>query len=126
MGLALVASLVVHVGNRAAGDALDALAGDRPEQAAAAAGRARTWMPWSSEGDRLLGEALAEAGDDRAARVPLLRAARRDSGEWSIWYDLASVATGPERVRALTRARELNPLSVEIPALEAETTLDSS
>ena len=56
----------------------------------------RTWMPWSSEGDQLLGEALAEAGDDRAARVPLLRAARRDPGEWSIWYDLASVQTGPE------------------------------
>ena len=123
---ALVVALVVHVGNRAAGDALDALAADRPEQAAAAAERARTWMPWSSEGDQLLGEALAEAGDDRAARVALLRAARRDPGEWSIWYDLASVETGPERGRALTRARELNPLSVELPALEAETTLDSS
>ena len=97
VGLALVAALVVHVGNRAAGDALDALAADRPEQAAAAAERARTWMPWSSEGDQLLGEALAESGDDRAARVPLLRAARRDPGEWSIWYDLASVETGAEK-----------------------------
>jgi hypothetical protein len=126
VGLALLVALVVHVGNRAAGDALDALAADHPEQAADAAARARTWMPWSSEGDQLLGEALAEAGDDRAARVPLLRAVRRDPGEWSIWYDLASVETGPERGRALTLARELNPLSVEIPALEAETSLDSS
>ena len=126
VGLALVAALVVHVGNRAAGDALDALAADRPEQAAAAAERARTWMPWSSEGDQLLGEALAESGDDRAARVPLLRAARRDPGEWSIWYDLGSVETGAERGRALTRARELNPLSVELAALEPEIPLDSS
>jgi len=126
VALALVAALVVHVGNRAAGDALDALAADRPEQAAAAARRAHTWMPWSSEGDQLLGEALAESGNDRAARVPLLRAARRDPGEWSIWYDLASVETGDERGRALTRARELNPRSVELPALEAEIALDSS
>ena len=74
----------------------------------------------------MLGEALAEAGDDRAARVPLLRAARRDPGEWSIWYDLASVETGPERGRALTLARELNPLSVELPALTAEIPLGSS
>ena len=126
VGLALLSALVVHVGNRAAGDALDALAADRPEQAAAAAERARTWMPWSSEGDQLLGEALAESGDDRAARVPLLRAARRDPGEWSIWYALGSVETGAERGRALTRARELNPLSVELAALEAEMPLDSS
>ena len=68
VGIAIVASLVVHVGNRAAGDALDALAADRPEQAAAAAERGRTWMPWSSEGDQLLGEALAASGDD--ARRP--------------------------------------------------------
>ena len=88
--------------------------------------RARTWMPWSSEGDQLLGEALSESGDDRAARMPLLRAARRDPGEWSIWFDLGSVETGAERGRALTRARELNPLSVEIPALAAEIALDSS
>ena len=126
VGLALIVALVAHVGNRAAGDALDALAVDHPGQAADAAERARTWMPWSSEGDQLLGEALAEAGDDRAARVPLLRAARRDPGEWSIWYDLASVETGPERGRALTLARELNPLSVELPALTAEIPLGSS
>ncbi len=124
---ALVAiALVVHVGNRAAADALDALAADDPDRAAASAERARGWMPWSSEGDQLLGEALSVGGDEAAARVVLRRAARRDPGEWSIWYDLAGVATGTERVRALTRARELNPLSVELPAPAAETETESS
>jgi hypothetical protein len=126
VGIAIVASLVIHVGNGAAGDALDALAADRPEQAAASAERARFWMPWSSEGDQLLGEALAESGDDAAARVSLLRAARRDPGEWSIWYDLASVESGSRIASDITHARELNPLSVEIPALETETARDSS
>ena len=126
VGFAIAASFIVHVGNRAAADALDALAGDRPQRAAAAAERGRTWMPWSSEGDQLLGEALSEAGDDVGARVAFLRASRRDPGEWSIWYDLASVETGARRVSDITRARELNPLSVEIPALETEAERDSS
>lgn len=125
IGVALAGSLVVHVGNRAVGDALDALAADDPVRAAAAGERARTWMPWSSEGGQLLGEALAEDGRDREAREVLRRAARRDPGEWSIWYDLASVSTGAERVTALTRARELNPLSVEIEALATEIQTDS-
>jgi hypothetical protein len=126
VGVAIVAALVIHVGNRAAADALDALAADRPEQAAAGAERARTWMPWSSEGSQLLGEALAESGDDVGARRALRDAARRDPGEWSIWYDLATVETAARRVNAITRTRELNPLSVELPTLEAEAAIDSS
>ena len=126
VGVAITAALVMHVGNRAVAEALDALAADEPERAAAAAGRAGRWLPWSIDGDQLLGEALLEQGDDEPARVVLRRAAERDSGDWSIWYDLATVTTGAERVRALTRARELNPLSVEISALEAETRTDSS
>lgn len=125
-GAAIVAALVVHVGNGAAADALDALAADEPRRAAAIAERARTWMPWSSESDQLLGEALAEGRHDEAARDVLRRAARRDPGEWSIWYDLAAVSVGAERVSALTRARELNPLSVEIEALETDNRTDSS
>ena len=83
-------------------------------------------MPWSSEGDQLLGEALAADGRDEAAREVLRRAARRDPGEWSIWYDLATVSTATERVNALTRARELNHLSVEIEALAADIRRESS
>jgi len=116
----LAAALVVHVGNRSAASALDAIAADRPREAATAAERARTWIPWSSQGDRLLGEARAEAGADAAARVALRRAIRRDPGDWSAWYDLATVSNGLERVNAVTRARDLNPLSVEVAGLAAE------
>ena len=120
VGAAVAAALLAHVGNRASADAQAALAADDPGRAASAAERARNWMPWSSEGDQLLGEALAERGEDGAARTALQAAARDDPGEWSIWYDLASISSGPERAAALTRARDLNPLSVEVAALEAE------
>jgi O-antigen ligase len=118
--ICLAAALVVHVGNRAAASALEAIAADRPREAATAAERARTWIPWSAEGDRLLGEARAEAGADAAARVALRRAIRRDPGDWGAWYDLATVSSGLERVNAVTRARDLNPLSVEVAGLAAE------
>ena len=120
LGIAIALALVGHVGNRAAADALDALAADKPEAAAAAAQRAQSWMRWSIEGDQLLGEALAEADRVPAAQAVLLRASRKDPGEWSVWYDLASVSTGRERAAAITRARDLNPLSVEVSALAAD------
>jgi hypothetical protein len=125
LAAALALAFVVHVGNRAAADSLTALAADEPARAAAAADRARRWMPWSSEGDRLLGEALAEGEEDDAARDVLRRAVRRDPGEGSIRYDLAAVSSGAERVTALTRARELNPLSVELAALQTEDQTES-
>jgi hypothetical protein len=113
-------ALVTHVGNRAAADSLDALANDAPERAAADARKAASWMPWSPQGDQLLGEAFSLERRDVAARAAFRRALARDDSDWSSWYDLASVTTGPERARALTRSRELNPLSVEIQSLVAE------
>lgn len=123
--VALIASaLVIHVGNRAAASAVDAIARDDPDTAAASARRARTWMPWSYEPWQLLGEAQLARGEDAAAAASLRRAAGRDPGQWSVWYDLALAARGPERVNALTRARELNPHSVEVSDLEADISRD--
>jgi len=122
---ALIASaLVVHVGNRAAASAVDAIARDDPDTAAASARRARTWMPWSYEPWQLLGEAQLARGEDAAAAASLRRAAGRDPGQWSVWYDLALAARGPARVDALTRARELNPRSVEVSDLAADISRD--
>lgn len=120
----LAAALVVHVGNRATASALDALARDEPAAAEVAARRARTWMPWSHEPWQLLGEAQLSRGEDAAAAISLRRAARRDPGQWSVWYDLALATRGSERAAALSRARDLNPLSVELSDLAADIRTD--
>lgn len=122
--LALGAALVAHVGNQASASALDALARGDAEAAAAAARRARAWMPWSHEPWQLLGEAQIARNEDAAAAGSLRGAVRLDPGQWSVWYDLALAARGPERVNALTRARELNPLSVEVSGLAADIRTD--
>ena len=123
--VALIASaLVVHVGNRAVASAADAIARDDPGTAAASARRARTWMPWSYEPWQLLGEAQLARGEDAAAAASLRSAAGRDPGQWSVWYDLALAARRLERVNALTRARELNPRSVEVSDLAADISRD--
>ncbi len=119
--VALAAALVMHVGNRATAAALDALERGEPASAASAARRARSWMPWSYEPWQLLGEAQLAERDDAAAAASLRQAARRDPGQWSVWYDLALAARGPERVSALTRSRELNPLTLDIAELPADT-----
>ena len=41
-------------------------------------------------------------------------AIRHAPEEWRPWFDLAIVSKGPAAQRAITRARELNPLSPEI------------
>lgn len=118
-------ALVVHGGNRAAAVAADAIARDDPLAAAAAARRARAWMPWSFEPWQLLGEAELARGGDAAARDSLRRAAALDPGQWSVWFDLALASRGLERVNALTRARELNPRSMEVSDLVADTGRDA-
>ena len=122
--LLVASALVAHAGNGAVASAADAIARDEPAAAAAAARRARTWMPWSFEPWQLLGEAELARGDDAAALDSLHRAAARDPGQWSVWFDLALAARGLERGNALTRARELNPRSVEVSDLAADIARD--
>jgi hypothetical protein len=117
-------ALVVHVGNTAAASTADAIARDDPAAAVAAARRARTWMPWSFEPVQLLGEAQLARGDDTAARDSLRRAVTLDRGQWSVWLDLALASQGPERGIALTRARELNPRSMEVADVAADIASD--
>ncbi len=111
---AIAVALVAHVGNRAIAESAEALERGDIDGAAAAARRARTWAPWSHEPWQLLGEAQLADRDDAAARRSLGEAIRRAPEEWRLWFDLAIVSKGPAARRAITRARELNPLSPEI------------
>jgi O-antigen ligase len=109
-----VVAVAAHVGNGAAAEAQDAL--DRGDASAARreAHRARRFAPWSAEPWRLLGEAELAAGRLDAGRRDLRRATAEDPGSWYTWFQLAVAADGKERVRALARARALNPLAPEL------------
>jgi predicted Zn-dependent protease len=104
----------MHVGNRAADTADRAIASGDDAAALAATRRARTWMPWAALPWQLAGESQLASHRDTAARASLRRALARNSEDWSIWYDLATVTTGPERRAALRRARALDPLAPEL------------
>ena len=110
MGVALVA----RVGNHDVADAAAALERGDTVDAESAARHARAWAPWSHEPWELLGEAQLAQRHDAAARASLEQAIRRAPEEWRLWFDLAIVSRGPQRTAAITRARELNPLSDEI------------
>jgi O-antigen ligase len=109
-----VVAVAAHVGNGAAAEAQDAL--DRGDASAARreAHRAQRFAPWSAEPWRLLGEAELAAGRLDAGRRDLRRATAEDPGLWYAWFQLAVAADGKERVRALARARALNPLAPEL------------
>jgi O-Antigen ligase len=107
-------ALVAHVGNRAVAEAAAALERGDTVGAESAARRGRTWAPWSHEPWQLLGEAQLAERHDAAARMSLAQAIRRAPEEWRPWFDLAIVTGGPRREEAVTRARDLNPLSDEI------------
>jgi hypothetical protein len=112
-----VLAVVVHVGNGALAEAQDAL--DRGDTALARrdAERARRFTPWAAEPWRLLGEAELADGRLAAARRHFRQALADDPGSWDTWLDLALVTRDGERMRALTRAVELNPLAPELDAV---------
>ncbi len=110
-------ALVVHAGNGATAEANALLDRGDAGAARAEANRARRYRPWAAEPWELLGEAHLAAGNTATARTDLLRATREDPGSWSAWLSLALVSTEPERTRALSRARSLNPLAPEVQAL---------
>ena len=116
--LAIAVALVAHVGNTALAEGVGALERGDADSAATAARRARAWAPWSHEPWQLLGEAEHAQREDAAARGSVLEAIRRAPEEWRPWYDLAIVSEGPEARRAITRARELNPLGPEVLGFE--------
>jgi hypothetical protein len=117
IGLALVLAAYAFVGllgNRAL-SAADAAAGSgHPRKEEAEARNAVRWAPYSSEAWRLVAEGEYAQGNLRAARTSLRRALAKDSGNWQLWFNLAAASRGRERLEALRRAHQLNPLSPEI------------
>lgn len=77
--------------------------------AALEARRARTWMPWSPKPWQALGRAQLGAGLPAAARTSFRKAISMDSGDWELWYRLASASRGKARQQALRRAAQLIP-----------------
>jgi Flp pilus assembly protein TadD len=90
------------------------------QRAARDARRASSWIPWSPEPWRQIGEAQLAQGQTGAARVSFRSAIRKDSGDWNLWFDLARASTGAAQKDALAHASGLNPLSPEIAALRSE------
>jgi hypothetical protein len=79
--------------------------------AAAAARRARGWMPWSPAPWAALGQAQLDAGLIREARMSFRKAVSMDKDDWELWYDLARASSGQPRADALQRAALLYPRS---------------
>jgi hypothetical protein len=97
------------LGNSALGSSNSALEAGGFHDAAVAANRARTWMPWSPQPWAALGRAQLEAGSTAAARTSFEQAVSMDSGDWTLWIDLAGATHGIEQRHALRRALALYP-----------------
>jgi hypothetical protein len=108
--LLAVAALVGLIGNLALSSSRAAVRDGNWKRAASEARRADTWAPWSSEPLDLLGRAQLGLGHPAAARETFRRAIARSPGDWSLWFDLARASSGSERVTALKRAKQLDPL----------------
>ena len=78
-------------------------------RAASDARHAKTWMPWSPRPWVALGRAQLGAGLLPAARASFRKALSMDSGEWELWYRLASASRGQTRRHALREAARLFP-----------------
>lgn len=107
-------AFVALIGNSAASASSTAAQSKNWAKAASEARTADSWLPWSSDPWRLLGEAQLGAGDLAAARESFRKAIAKDRDDWTLWYELASASKGrPQRI-ALAAASRLNPRSPEI------------
>ncbi|MBA3734613.1 MAG: O-antigen ligase family protein [Actinobacteria bacterium] len=86
------------------------------ERSARDARRANSWMPWSPKPWEALGRAQLGAGQLQEARQSFLRGISMDSGDWELWYRLASASRGEQRRDALRHAARLIPRAELLPA----------
>jgi O-antigen ligase len=111
-------AIVAVVGNGALARAHAANAARDYASGAADARTAHTWMPWSSDPLKTLGEAQFRRGDTVAAQASFRRAVAVDDNDWQAWLDLAATVAGRERSAAVAKARALYPTSIEVVEFE--------
>jgi O-antigen ligase len=102
------------IGNSALSASNHARGAGRFQEAEHQAAKARRLMPWSPDPWAALGKAQYAQGDFRSARASFRDAIAKDSGNWTLWFDLGAVSRGAARKRALDHASALNPHSYEI------------
>ena len=106
---------MTFVGNRALDSGASAAAAGDWSKAAADARTARTWLPWSAEPWRLLGDASFGQGDFTAAARDYRHAISIDPRNWVLWFDLGYATGGRESAAAFVRAAALDPRNPDIP-----------
>src|SRR6185312_5465478 len=76
---------------------------------------ASEWMPWSSEPDKLRGDAYLGLSRPAPALLAYISVARASGGsQWQAWLDVARASTGQVQQEAARKALSLNPLSAEV------------
>jgi O-Antigen ligase len=118
-----VVGFVFLVGNMFLSRATSAASDGKWTAAAHDAHRASTWLPWSTQPWKQLGEAQLASGHVVLAQSSFRKAIAKDDGDWSLWFDLARASTGTGQRAALAHATKLDPLSPEIVAFRSD--LDS-
>jgi hypothetical protein len=79
------------------------------KQAESEARNALSLVPWSAEPLRKLAVAQVGLHQIRAAQASLRDAVSLEPRDWSLWYQLSEVSTGPLHRRALAEANRLDP-----------------
>jgi O-antigen ligase len=114
VGVGVFAAMTL-VGNRALDSGDSAAAAGNWSKAASEARTARTWLPWSSEPWRLLGDASFGEGDFATAARDYRHAISLDPRNWELWFDLGFATSGRDSDAAFARAAALDPRNPEIP-----------
>jgi O-antigen ligase len=107
-------AFVTLIGNSASSASSTAAQSGNWRKAESEARRASTWLPWSSDPWRLLGEAQYGRRNLVDARRSFRKAIADDRREWTLWFELALASDGRARRLALAEASRLNPRSPEI------------
>jgi hypothetical protein len=102
-------ALVALLGNSAVSASSKSTDGGHYARAESQAHDAMSFVPWSAEPWRRLGEAQALSGNLADARVSFRRAVQKDPRDWTLWYELALASRGAERRHAFAVAARLNP-----------------
>jgi Flp pilus assembly protein TadD len=102
-------TVISLLGNSAVSASTNALKNGNVKEAQSEARSAMTWLPWSAEPWRRLGEAQYQAGQLGAARVSFNRALAKEPNDWTLWLELGLASRGPDQRAAWLEAARLNP-----------------